>query len=148
MKRGRQAAFFTLEYTEQEVLRRFREIGATEAQLSDLFRSDCSEDINAGYIMRAMSAAGAGSLVVVDYLQALDQKRTNPELAVQVRDLKAFARDRGAIVVLISQIHRSYDTAQKTCPDLRDVRLPNPLDVGLFDKSCFLNEGKVRIHAT
>ena len=65
----------------------------------------------------------------------------------QVRRLKAFARGRGLILVFISQIDRSYDPAQKPCPDLDDVRLPNPLDLSLFDKACFLNNGEVRFQA-
>jgi replicative DNA helicase len=86
-------------------------------------------------------------LVVVDYLQLLDQKRGNPELMVQVRALQAFARQRGLIVVFISQIDRRYDPTVKACPDLEDVRLPNPVDLGLFSKTCFLNNGEVRFGA-
>ena len=88
-----------------------------------------------------------GGIVVVDYLQVLDQKRNTPELADQVRALKAFARARGLIITLISQIHRSYDPCAKPCPDLTDVRLPNPLDLSLLNKTCFLNNGEVRIEA-
>ena len=65
----------------------------------------------------------------------------------QVRALKAFARERGATLVFISQIDRSYDPSKKPCPDLEDVRLPNPLDLKLFDKTCFLNDGKVHFRA-
>ncbi len=82
--------------------------------------------------------------MVVDYLQLLDQKRDNPELMVQVRALQSFARDRGLIFVFISQIDRSYDPAVKPCPDLEDVRLPNPLDLRLFSKTCFLHNGEIR----
>ncbi len=35
----------------------------------------------------------------------------------------------------------------KPCPDLGDVRLPNPLDLKLFDKSCFLNNGQIQFQA-
>jgi hypothetical protein len=65
-------------------------------------------------------------------------------LAAQIRALKSFARDRGLIMVFISQIDRSYDPSKKSCPDIGDVRLPNPLDLELFDKTCFLNNGEVR----
>ena len=67
--------------------------------------------------------------MVVDYLQLLDQKRGDPELMVQVRALQSFARDRGLIIVFISQIDRSYDPSMKSCPISGDVRLPNPLDL-------------------
>jgi len=69
------------------------------------------------------------------------------ELAAQVRALQAFARRRGLIIVCISQIHRSYDPAKKPFPDIGDVRLPNPVDLGLFNKACFLSQGEVRFEA-
>jgi hypothetical protein len=65
----------------------------------------------------------------------------------QVRALKLFARERGLIIVFISQIDRSYDPLKKPCPDSRDVRLPNPLDLQLFNKTCFLNKGEIQFQA-
>jgi replicative DNA helicase len=147
MKSGRQAAFFTLEYAQRDMEGRFRALGATPAQFGGLFTFDNSEAISADYIMRALQAVPPGTLAVIDYLQLLDQKRKNPELAVQVRALKAFARERGLILVFISQIDRSYDASAKPCPDIGDVRLPNPLDLSLFSKACFLNDGEVRFGA-
>ena len=97
--------------------------------------------------MAQLAAAPRGTLVVIDYLQLLDQKRENPALMVQVRTLDAFARERGLIFVFISQIDRSYDPATKPCPDLADVRLPNPLDLTLFSKTCFLNNGAIEFRA-
>ena len=32
---------------------------------------------------------------------------------------------------------------EKPCPGLGDVRLPNPLDLTLFNKACFLNNGTI-----
>ena len=82
--------------------------------------------------------------MVIDYLQLLDQKRGNAELMTQVTTLKSFAEEKGLILVFISQIDRSYDPSRKPFPDIRDVRLPNPLDLKLFNKACFLNDGEVR----
>jgi replicative DNA helicase len=147
MKFGNRAVFFTLEYTEKDVLDRFQAIGAEYAQFDQLFEFDCSDAISADYITRMLAAAPRGTLVVIDYLQLLDQKRENPELAEQVRVLKSFARDRGLIIVFISQIDRSYDPSKKRCPDIRDVRLPNPLNFRLFNKTCFLNKGEVQFQA-
>lgn len=147
MKSGCRAVFFTLEYTEKEVLDRFQAIGAEYAQFDGLFEFDCSDAISADYIMETLASAPRGTVVVVDYLQLLDQKRENPALAVQVRALKSFARDRGLIIVFISQIDRSYDPSKKPLPDARDVRLPNPLDLRLFNKTCFLNKGEVQFQA-
>ena len=112
-----------------------------------MFDVDCSDAISADYIAKRMAAAPRGSLVVVDYLQLLDQRRKNSALTVQVRALKSFARDKGLIVVFVSQIDRSYDPSIKPCPDLDDVRLPNPLDLKLFDKTCFLNQAEVQFRA-
>ena len=147
MKSGHRAAFFSLEYTEKDVLDRMRAIGVEPAQFRELFEVDCSDAISADYIVKQMAMAARGTVVVVDYLQLLDQRRENPDLAVQVRALKSFARDKGLIVVFISQIDRSYDPSLKPCPDIGDVRLPNPLDLKLFDKTCFINNAEVEFRA-
>ncbi|TWB01234.1 DNA helicase [Bradyrhizobium stylosanthis] len=147
MRSGHRAAFFSLEYTERDVLDRLRAIGVEPAQFDKLFEVDCSDAISADYVVKQMASAKRGTFVVIDYLQLLDQRRENPDLTVQVRTLKSFARDRGLIVAFISQIDRSYDPATKPCPDLDDVRLPNPLDLMLFDKTCFINNAEVQFRA-
>ncbi|MDZ5696869.1 DNA helicase [Chelativorans sp. M5D2P16] len=147
MKSGNRAVFFTLEYTEREVLDRLRSIGTDHARYDGIFEFDCSDAISADYIIEKLASAPRGTLVVIDYLQLLDQKRENPELAVQVRALNSFARDQGLIIVFISQIDRSYDPSEKPCPDVQDIRLPNPLDLHLFNKTCFLNRGEIRFQA-
>ena len=147
MKSGSRGVFFTLEYTEKDMVDRFRAIGAARENFADLFEFDSSDEISSDYIVKRLAAAPRGTLVVVDYLQLLDQKRDNPELMVQVRALQSFARDRGLIFVFISQIDRAYDPLKKPCPDLKDVRLPNPLDLSLFTKTCFLNDGEVQFRA-
>jgi replicative DNA helicase len=144
MKSGHRAAFFSLDDTEKDVLNRLRAIGVEPAQFDKLFEIDCSDAISADYVVEQMATAPRGTIVVIDYLQLLDQRRDNPELTVQVRALKSFARDKGLIVVFISQIDRSYDPSTKPCPDLGDVRLPNPLDLQLFDKTCFMNNSEVQ----
>ncbi|MCD9109717.1 DNA helicase [Bradyrhizobium japonicum] len=147
MKSGHRAAFFSLEYTEKDVFDRLRAIGVDPTQFADMFEIDCSDAISADYVVKQMASAPRGTVVVIDYLQLLDQRRENPDLAVQVRALKSFARDAGLIVVFISQIDRSYDPSVKPCPDLSDVRLPNPLDLKLFDKTCFINNAEVQFRA-
>jgi replicative DNA helicase len=147
MKTGNRGVFFTLEYTEKDMLDRFRAIGVEPVNFDGLFEFDSSDAISADYIVKKLAAAPRGTLVVIDYLQLLDQKRENPELMVQVRMLESFARDRGLIFVFISQIDRSYDPLTKPCPGLEDVRLPNPLDLKLFSKTCFLNNGEVQFRA-
>ena len=147
MQSGHRSVFFSLEYGEKDVLDRFSAIGVERGRFDTLFEFDNSDDICADYVVRKLADAPRGTLVVIDYLQLLDQKRENPALMVQVRALQSFARERGLIFVFISQIHRSYDPAVKPYPDLEDVRLPNPVDLGLFSKTCFLNNGDIRFQA-
>lgn len=145
MKTGRRGACFSLESTLGDILKSFRAIGADWARFQALFDFDNSDAISAQYIIERLAAAPRGTFVVVDYLQILDQKRDKPDLMTQIRALRSFARERELIVVFISQIDRSFDPVKKTCPDLEDVRLPNPLDLSLFDKACFLHAGEVRL---
>lgn len=81
--------------------------------------------------------------MIVDYLQLLDQKRENPTLTEQVKALRAFAQERGLVFVFLSQIHRSFDGGKKDVPNLADVRLPNPLDLMLFTKACFVHANRI-----
>lgn len=144
---GRCAWFFTLEWNVGDLMGALQRLDKAPSAIADRFQFDNSDGICATYIMGRLVSAESGTVVVIDYLQLLDQKRENPALAEQVQALKAFARDRGLIVVFISQIDRSYDPAAKPLPGLADVRLPNPLDLMLFDRSCFLNNGAVQIAA-
>lgn len=148
MKQGNRAVFFTLEYMHADILNRFRDIGADPADFDHLFEFDNSDAISAAYIIEALRSAPRGTLAVIDYLQLLDQKRDNPELMVQIRALRSFARERGLVLVFISQVDRAFDPARKPFPDMGDIRLPNPLDLSLFDKACFLNKGEIRFQAT
>jgi replicative DNA helicase len=144
MKAGNKVVFFSLEYTQADVPNIFRSIEVDIARFGGLFEFDSSDAISANYIVKKLAFAPRGTLAVVDYLQLLDQRRENPDLMLQIRTLKSFARDQGHIIVFISQIDRSYDPLKKPCPDLADVRLPNPLDLTLFSKTCFLNNGEVQ----
>lgn len=145
MKLGRRGIFFTLEYGVADILNLFKAIEQDPAEYRNRFEFDASDAISAEYIITMMSAKPPGTVVVIDYLQLLDQKRENPNLTDQIRALKSFARERRLIMVFISQIDRSYDRATRACPSLDDVRLPNPLDLKLFDKACFLNDGVLRM---
>jgi replicative DNA helicase len=148
VRRGNLAAFFTLEFTRVQVAACLKTIGEELGNFGDRFLVDDSDEICADYIVARLASAPANMLVVIDYLQLLDQKRENPELMGQVQRLKRFARDRQLIVVCLSQIRRSYDPAKRPCPGIDDVRLPNPLDLGLFDRMCFLNQGRVQLTAS
>lgn len=147
MRAGRRGVFLTLEYTPADVLSRLRAINIEPNEFAGLFDCDCSDAISADYIAARLADAPYGAVAVIDYLQLLDQRRETPELALQVRALKTFARERGLILVFLSQIDRSYEGSGKPFPEIADVRLPNPLDLSLFDKTCFVNRGETRFRA-
>jgi replicative DNA helicase len=142
---GGRAAFFTLEFSRTEVAEYLAAIGASLAELGARFSIDDSDDICADYVAAQLAGTPPGTLVVLDYLQMLDRKRTHPALAEQVQSLKDLARRQRLIVVCLSQIDRSFDATARPCPDAGDVRLANPLDLGLFDRLCFLERGEMRI---
>jgi len=144
-RQGEPAWIFTLEETERSVVARLRDLGRDVTRAMSRLTLDCSDRISAGYIVEKLHDAPRGALVVIDYLQLLDQCRDTPPLAEQVASLKALAETRGLVIVCLSQIDRSYDPALKPYPDMGDVRLPNPLDLALFDQACFLNDGKMQL---
>ena len=146
MSRGHNAAFFSLEYTSAEVDTLFGALGQSPTEFQDRWLLDTSEDISAEYIAHRLAGAPPCTLVVIDYLQLLDQRRDKPSLDVQVRQLKEFAHANQAMVVCLSQIGREYTLTSKAFPSLQDVRLPNPADLSLFDKACFIQAGKTQLH--
>jgi replicative DNA helicase len=145
MERGGRAAFFTLDLSEADVARAFRALDRDLETFRDRLLLDFSDGIDADHIVRRLASAPSNMLIVVDYLQLLDQKRDAPTLPEQVVRLKRFARERRQTIVFISQINRSFDDASNECPRLTDVHLPNPLDLTLFDQACFLNRGKMQV---
>lgn len=147
MRVGHRGVFLTLEYTLADVLSRLHAINIEPGDFTGLFDCDCSDSISADYVVAKLADVPRGTVAVIDYLQLLDQRRDTPELALQVRALKAFARERGLILVFLSQVDRSYEGAGKPFPEIADVRLPNPLDLSLFDKTCFVNRGEARFRA-
>lgn len=147
MTRGHCAAFFTLEFTRADVARCFVALDEDIDKFGRSFIVDDSDGISADYIIDQLGSAAPNTLVIIDYLQLLDQKRDNSSVMQQIVQLRDFARRTQATVVCLSQVHRSYDSAVKPFPALTDIRLPNPLDLKLFDKACFLNAGKVQIRA-
>jgi replicative DNA helicase len=148
MKRGQRGALFSLEYTAKDVQACFRTMNVRWQDYSERFRFDDSDAISAAYIIEKLADEPEGTVVVVDYLQLLDQRRSSPELGVQIQELRSFAKARGLIMVFISQIDRSFNSAERQWPDSRDIRLPNPVDLRLFDKMCFISNGKVRIQSS
>lgn len=144
---GRKAFFFTLEYNAADALALLRGQDSAPARLAPHLTLDTSDDICASHIIARLANAPRGTVAVIDYLQLLDQKRKHPPLDEQVRTLKEFAAQSGAIIVMISQIDRSFDAVAGRLPSLADVRLPNPLDLSLLTRTCFLHDGEIRLDA-
>ena len=88
IKAGRKGYFFTLEYDEKDTAERLRQLGADLDTVGSALTIDTSNDICADHVMARLSGAPRDSLVVIDYLQLLDQKRSLPALADQMRVLK------------------------------------------------------------
>ncbi len=151
MRVGHQAHFYTLEYTNDQAMHLVSEVvqnqGEALQNMAQLFNAECSEDICAAYITQTLVQAQSNSLVVIDYLQQLDLKRIHPPLQQQVSQLRQFAQRRGLIMVFIAQVEREFELAAHKLPGLSDVRLPNPLDLKLFDTACFLGDGEIEICA-
>jgi replicative DNA helicase len=141
MRAGNRAVVFTLEYNKREVFERLDVIGVEDIALERVFECDNSDEICADHIIQRLADAPKGTIAIVDYLQILDQDRRKPALMDQLATLRKFAQERAVILVFVSQIDRSYDPELKPYPDLEDVRLPNPVDLALFDRSYFLNRG-------
>tara|TARA_R110002110_G_scaffold6407_2_gene31909 strand:+ start:3308 stop:4009 length:702 start_codon:yes stop_codon:yes gene_type:complete len=143
VRSGRSTAFFTLEYTSHQVRAMIRD----QAGDPDRTRIDTSDTISAAHIIATLATPAPDTFVVVDYLQLLDHRRSSAPLSEQMADLKHFARATGATILCLSQIDRRFCAADKQLPTLDDVRLPNPLDLGLFDTSVFLNDNRIELHA-
>lgn len=144
-KTNRTGYFFTLEYNETDVLDQFEKLGIDPREFERPVVIDTSDNICATHIIGCLDGAHERALVVIDYLQLLDQKRSNPPLDEQVRALKECATKQGAIIVMISQIDRSFDLSASGLPNIHDIRLPNPVELSLFDTKCFLHDGKIQI---
>lgn len=143
-REGRRAVFFTLEYTERETLERVRSLDDSNQGLSEKLDIVASDDISADFIVRHLSGSPRGTVAVIDYLQILDQQRSKPVLSDQMFALQEFARKNGAILGFISQINRSFDPERDPLPGLSDVRLPNPIELGVFSRACFLHGGEIQ----
>ena len=145
IRTGHQAVFYSAECSMKEVQQRLADVADKDAGVCSRVKIDLSDHLCADHIENELSTAGPGTIAVVDYLQLLDQRRTEPELSVQIAQLKAFALKKGLRLVFLSQVHRSFDPARKQLPDFADLRLPNPVDLSHFSKGCFLHDGEMAI---
>ena len=146
-RRGITGLFFTLDYTERDVAERLKAIDTLTPEAAASVSIDTSDEICAEHIIERLRMAQRPALAVIDYLQLLDQRRATPELDQQIVALQAHAAQSGDIIVAISQIDRGFEMSGRSLPDLTDIRLPNPVDLGQFNRTCFLHEGRALIDA-
>lgn len=144
-KNNRTGYVFSLDYNDADVWDHFRKLGFDPKQKDGPVVVDTSDDICAAHIRERLGDRSGDALVVVDYLQLLDERRSNPPLEEQVRALKKTAFEFGAIVVVISQIDRSFELSSRDMPSIGDIRLPNPIDLSLFNRTCFLHDGQIQL---
>lgn len=143
VREGRRCFFFTLEYSRREVASRVAELDESIGENHPKLTFDFSDEISSKYIIRkTKSLIEPGSVIAIDYLQLLDQQRTKPDLQVQIEELKEYAKEQECILVFISQVDRAFEGKGKSRPKLEYIRLPNPLNLKLFNKSMFLHNGK------
>ncbi|MEM7365412.1 MAG: DNA helicase [Pseudomonadota bacterium] len=142
---------FSLTESEQKVRSRLDDYGVGQSRH---YMVDCSDAICADYIVdRVHSEVRSGDMVVIDYLQMLDERRVTPPLQAQVVSLKTLAQNTGCIVVCICQLQRAVDERHHDLPTVSDIRLPNPLNLDLFNKIVLLSavagrEDLVHVHNT
>lgn len=148
LARGRHAAFFTLAVAAAEVERYLERTGRPLGAARERLLVDDGDGVTADHVAARLADAAPGTLVAIDYLQLLDQRRDQPPLDAQVAALARFAAAHGAVVVVLAQVRRDYRPDVKPFPDLGDVRLPNPVDLSAFTKACFLEGGRVHLVET
>lgn len=143
-QQNKTCSFFSLEYSKAEIASRIAQLDETMRGVDSKIRFDFSDEISAPYIInRLKDTILEETVIVIDYLQILDQQRAKPPLQDQIEELKKFAKDKKCIFIFISQVDRSFDERKDKRPSLEDIRLPNPLDLTLFNKAVFLHDGKV-----
>ena len=145
MRAGHACTLFSHEYTSADCASLLKSIGVGESDFGERFHFDGSDQIDADYIVASLVQRPAGTVAIIDYLQLLDQNRRSAPLEEQVSLLRAFAKEHGHILLFITQIDRSFEAAERDFPTLSDIRMPNPVDLNLFDRACFLHNGQVRV---
>ncbi|MEO1309193.1 MAG: DNA helicase, partial [Pseudomonadota bacterium] len=81
---GWRAHFFTLDYSKSDMVDRLRQLGHDPDRALDDLQLDTSDCICADYIIQQVGQHVDRTLVVVDYLQLLDQDRRHPDLQSQI----------------------------------------------------------------
>ncbi|MEL6369787.1 MAG: DNA helicase [Pseudomonadota bacterium] len=144
-KHGCATWFFTLAESAEGTRDIFANSHHGRGQSSSPFKIDTSDNICTDHIISELGERPSDAVVAIDYLQALDQRRTTASLAQQISTLKDYCRRLGIRAVVISQVTRDFDASSEPMPSLKDIRLPNPLDLSNFSKACFIHEGQITL---
>jgi len=141
LEQGKKGFFFTLAEVRRDVEARIRAYDPAFDEHEGLYELDLSSDICATHIIeRLQGTVTEGSVVVVDYLQLLDEKRVNPPLQEQVEALKGFARKAKCIVVpaprFLPFVHPEASRTVRRFRSRRRSREHPPTTVRLRPASC------------
>jgi len=129
--------YFSLCETRATVSKRLSEIfNLEEGPAVNIFDEEDMNDERIIHLVSKCANSLEGSFCVVDYLQLLDQKRSNPDLASQIRTLGRFTKENQCYFLFTSQLNRNCQNSGKT-PEWKDIRLPNPIDSRAFNKILF-----------
>ena len=95
-------------------------LGACGVERSDRVLIDCSDEICSDHIVsRIRAEISPGDMVLVDYLQRLDERRVMAPLQEQVSSLKDLAEETGCIVVFICQYSARLKSVSMVVPHRR-----------------------------
>lgn len=146
-RQGRTAVFFSLFYAPFEAagLVARQQQGGEGAEGFALPRIETPDVLDAAHVEAAMGEAAPGSLVVIDYLQLLARDEGRAAQAREVAALARLARERGFVVVILSQVKRGFDPRLAEVPGPGDIAEPAPEGLGAFTKALFLHEGRMRL---
>lgn len=142
---NRAGYIFSLDYNAIDIWSAFQKLGLKANAKKQSLIIDTSNNICAEYIIKRLDLSTEKALVVIDYLQLLDQNRKNPPLNEQVQMIKQYANATGTIFVFVSQVDRAFELTSNKFPTLEDIRLPNPVDTSCFNRLCFLHDGDIEI---
>ncbi|MBT4760873.1 MAG: DNA helicase [Bdellovibrionaceae bacterium] len=136
--------YFSLAETHKSVADRIANYDELIGMDNSVFELNYSNDICADYIIsKTNNEVGKNSVIVVDYLQLLDEKRINAPLQEQIEKLKSYAKEKQCIIIFISQLDRKLESKINKSPTDADLRLPNPLDLSLINKRVYLSRKSV-----
>jgi replicative DNA helicase len=141
--------YFTLSEVHKDLAGRIATYDESIGHHNPFLGYSYSNDIQASYIIKnTESEVSEGSLIVIDYLQLLDERRVNDPLQGQVEQLKEYAKKTGCIIIFISQLMREIENRTSLKPSLNDIRLPNPLNLNLINKVILLYKDKSKLDKT